>query len=72
MFLKQFLIATVIAVVPSMALAQSSPREACMGDIKTFCGSVQRDEIKNCIKEHHAQLSTACKLAIFDRSMQHH
>jgi hypothetical protein len=54
-------------------LAESGPLQgACMNDIKTLCGSIQPGggRIRECMKEHRAQLSDACKIAIADRMLE--
>jgi arylformamidase len=70
MFLKHSLIAAIGVFVPMLAFADPSPMQACMSDIKTLCGS-NRANVRECIKEHHAQLSMACKAAIADRMLEH-
>ena len=59
--------------IPTLALAQQGGvRGACMTDIKTLCGSVQPGggRIRDCIREHRAQLSDGCKMALMERMMQ--
>jgi hypothetical protein len=43
-----------------------------MNDVKTLCGSVQPGggRIRECMREHRAQLSNACKVAIADRMLE--
>jgi hypothetical protein len=63
--------ATVFA--PMLALAEPGPLHgACMSDVKTLCGSIQPGggRIRECMKEHRAELSTACKVAIADRMLE--
>jgi hypothetical protein len=45
-----------------------------MSDVKAMCGSVQPGggRIKDCMREHRAELSNACKLAIADRMLERH
>ena len=66
MFRKHIVVA-VLVFAPTLAFAEPNQqmRTACMGDVKAFCGSVQQGggRIKECIKEHHAQLSPGCKAA---------
>lgn len=71
MFWKQGLVAALGVFVPMLALAEPAPLQACMGDIKALCGSIQQDRehIRDCMKQHHAQLSIACKAAIADRML---
>ena len=60
-------------LVPAVALAQAGPMQgACMSDVKALCGSVQPGggRIRDCMREHRAQLSVACKLAIADRMLE--
>jgi len=63
----------IFALVPRLGIAEPGPlREACRNDVKALCGSVQPGEgrIRNCMREHRAQLSNACKLAIADRMLE--
>jgi hypothetical protein len=66
----------VIAAVfaPMLALAEPGPLHgACMSDVKTLCGSIEPGggRIRDCMREHRAELSTACKVAIADRMLEH-
>jgi hypothetical protein len=45
----------------------SSIRTACATDIKQFCASVDRSEIRSCIRSHADQLSAGCKAALAAR-----
>ena len=67
MFRKRLVVAALV-FAPTLALAAPSQqvRTACMGDVKTLCGSVQQGggRIKECMKEHHAQISPGCKAAL--------
>ena len=40
--------------------------------MKALCGSVQPggDRLRDCMREHRAQLSNACKVAIADRMLE--
>ena len=58
---------------PVLASAEpGGPRGACMNDVKTLCGSVQPGggRIRECMREHRAELSSQCKLAIADRMLE--
>ncbi len=60
-------------LAPSAALAQGGPvRAACQGDIQTLCGSLQPGggRIRDCMREHRAELSATCKIAIADRMLE--
>jgi hypothetical protein len=45
---------------------------ACKTDIQTLCGSVQPGggRIRDCMRQHRAELSAACKIAIADRMLE--
>jgi hypothetical protein len=65
----------VLAVIaaPTLAHAQGGPmRGACKADIQSLCGSVQPGggRIRDCMREHRAQLSATCKVAIADRMLE--
>ena len=60
-------------MAPTLAFGEPGPvRGACMNDVKTLCGSVQPGggRIRECMREHRAQLSNACKVAIADRMLE--
>ncbi len=62
-----------IGLLPTLAFAEPGAiRGACMNDIKSLCGSVQPGggRIRDCIREHRAQLSNGCKVAIADRMLE--
>jgi hypothetical protein len=66
----------IVAVVfaPTLALAEPGLLQgACMSDVKTLCGSIQPGggRIRDCMREHRTELSTACKVAIADRMLEH-
>ena len=74
MLFKSMLAIVFVALLPGLALAETGPRhEACRNDVKALCGSVQPGggRIRDCMREHRAQLSNACKLAIADRMLEH-
>jgi Cysteine rich repeat len=50
----------VLWIVPAMAATQD---RACANDVKQFCSDVQpgRSNVMQCLKEHQADLSAACK-----------
>jgi len=73
MLSKYCLVAAAAIFVPVLALAEPGPMHgACMSDIKTLCGSIQPGggRIRDCMREHRAELSTACKVAIADRMLE--
>ena len=73
MFAKFGLVVAAGVLVPVLALAEAGPmRAACMNDIKSLCGSIQPGggRIRECMKEHHTQLSITCKAAIADRMLE--
>jgi hypothetical protein len=73
MFAKYGLIVAVGVLAPVLALAEGGPmRGACMNDIKSLCGSIQPGggRIRECMREHRAQLSITCKAAIGDRMLE--
>ena len=62
-----------VAFLSGLASAEPGPlHEACRNDLKALCGSVQPGggRIRDCMREHRAQLSNACKLAIADRMLE--
>ena len=73
MLSKYCFVAAAAIFVPVLALAEPGPMHgACMSDIKTLCGSIQPGggRIRDCMREHRAELSTACKVAIADRMLE--
>ena len=50
---------------PQMLAARRAMRQACAGDIKSFCADVEagRGGIMRCLRGHAAQLSPACASA---------
>src|SRR5215470_9326302 len=73
MFLKPTLAVAVVVIFPSLVLAEPGPvRQACENDLKALCGSVQHGggRLRDCMKEHRAQLSNACKVAIAERMLE--
>jgi len=70
---KYCLVVAAGVLVPVLALAEPGPMHgACMSDVKALCGSVQPGggRIRDCMKEHRAQLSLTCKAAIADRMLE--
>jgi hypothetical protein len=64
----------VVVLVPSAAVAEPGPMQsACRSDLRTLCAGVQPGggRIRDCMKEHRSQLSSACKIAIADRMLEH-
>jgi hypothetical protein len=73
MFLKQTLAVAAMIMTPTVAFAEPGPMHgACMSDVKSLCGSVQPGggRIRDCMKEHRAQLSGSCKIALADRMLE--
>jgi hypothetical protein len=73
MSFKYFLVVAMAGFVPGVALADPSPmRGACAGDVKALCGSIQPGggRIRDCMKDHRAELSSNCKIAIADRMLE--
>jgi len=71
-FPKTFIFLALIAT-PTLVHAQGGPlRGACKADIQSLCGSVQPGggRIRDCMREHRAQLSATCKVAIADRMLE--
>ena len=61
-----------VGLIPTLAPADpGAGRGACLRDIKTICAGVQPGggRIRNCIKEHRAELSAECKSALAERLM---
>jgi hypothetical protein len=75
-FAMRFLSPSIVAVamlIPSLALAGPGPGQgACKSDVQTLCSGVQPGggRIRDCMKEHRAQLSAACKIALADRMLE--
>jgi hypothetical protein len=62
-------------ILPSLAFAEpgAGPMHgACKNDIQTLCAGVERGggRIRDCMRQHQAQISTACKVAIADRMLE--
>jgi len=73
MLTKCGLVVAAGVLVPMLALAEGGPMHgACMNDIKSLCGSIQPGggRIRDCMKEHRAQLSITCKAALADRMLE--
>jgi hypothetical protein len=84
-FLQSLVLAAMI-VAPGVVLAQGNGqgngqgggqgggqvRAACQNDIRAMCGSVQPGggRIRDCMRQHRAELSAACKVAIADRMLE--
>ena len=72
--LRAFALAAVM-IVPTLAWAEpgSGPMQgACRNDVQTLCAGVERGggRIRDCMRQHHAQISAACKIAIADRMLE--
>jgi hypothetical protein len=73
MFTKYGLVVAAGVLVPMLALAEGGPMHgACMNDVKSLCGSIQPGggRIRDCMREHRAQLSMTCKAALADRMLE--
>jgi hypothetical protein len=72
MLSMRILVISIGVITPALALAAGPLQEGCGNDIKTLCGSVQPGggRIRDCIREHRAQLSVTCKAAIADRMLE--
>ena len=71
--LSKRVLAAATVLLPSLALAEPGPLQgACMSDVKALCGSIQPGggRIRDCLREHRAELSVACKVAIADRMLE--
>jgi hypothetical protein len=72
MFAKHCVVLAAV-FVPVLAVAEPGPLQGgCMSDMKALCGSIQPGggHIRDCMREHRAQLSMACKAAIADRMLE--
>ena len=60
-------------IAPTAALAEPGHDGPCRSEVQTLCAGVQPGggRIRDCMKEHRAQLSVACKVAIADRMLEH-
>jgi hypothetical protein len=68
-----FFLALSVGMIPILAQAEpGAGRGACLRDIKTICAGVQPGggRIRNCIREHRAELSQECKMALSERLME--
>lgn len=52
-------------VTPEVQAARQAVRQACAGDIATFCKDIQPGggKVAMCLKDHKADISAACKTA---------
>jgi hypothetical protein len=59
-------------IVPGFALAEPAGMGPCRADLQNLCAGVQPGggRIRDCMKEHRAQLSAACKIALADRMLE--
>ena len=63
----------IATIVPTLALAEPAEHaSACKTDLQTLCAGVQPGggHIRDCMKEHRAQLSAACKISLADRMLE--
>jgi Cysteine rich repeat len=73
MLFSRALAVAVVAFLPIVALAEPGPMQsACRDDMKALCASVQpgSGRLRDCMREHRAQLSVGCKVAIADRMLE--
>jgi Cysteine rich repeat len=72
MLSMRILVISIGVIAPTLALAAGPLQGPCMNDIKTLCGSVQPGggRIRDCMREHRAELSVTCKAAIADRMLE--
>jgi len=72
MLSMRILIVSIGVIAPALALAAGSLQGACLNDIKTLCASVQPGggRMRDCMREHQAELSITCKTAIADRMLE--
>jgi Cysteine rich repeat len=62
-----------VVLIPALAVAEPGPLQgACRSDMQALCGSIQPGggRLRDCMREHRAQLSNNCKLAIADRMLE--
>jgi hypothetical protein len=72
MTFARVLVVAVALAVPGPMLAQpAGPGGACRNDIRIFCAGVPRGggRIRECMKQHRAELSAACKVELADRML---
>jgi hypothetical protein len=63
----------VATIVPTLALAEPAEHAgACKTDLQTLCAGVQPGggRLRDCMKEHRAQLSATCKISLADRMLE--
>ena len=73
MIIRHVFSVAVILLLPNLAMAAPGLlKGACAEDMNALCGSVQPGggRIRDCMREHRAQLSNACKIAIADRMLE--
>lgn len=72
--LRTLAFAAAVFAVPALAMAEPGghPGGPCKSDLQSLCAGVQPGggRIRDCMKEHRTQLSTACKVAIADRMLE--
>jgi len=58
---------------PPAGGGQSPVREACHSDMQKLCAGIQPgDALRQCMREHQAELSDGCKSAIMTARANHH
>ncbi|MGP0088872.1 MAG: cysteine rich repeat-containing protein [Xanthobacteraceae bacterium] len=72
MLSMRILVISIGVITPTLAFAASPLQGACLNDVKTLCASVQPGggRMRDCMREHRAELSIACKAAIADRMLE--
>ena len=63
-----------LVAVPGLALAEPGHHDGpCKSEVQALCAGVQPGggRIRECMKQHRAQLSVTCKIAIADRMLEH-
>jgi len=73
MRLARSFVTVVALIIPTLALAEPGGLQgACKSDLQSLCAGVQPGggRIRDCMKEHRAQLSAGCKMAIADRMLE--
>jgi hypothetical protein len=73
MIIRSAFTVAVILLLPNLSMAAPGLlKGACGDDMKALCGSVQPGggRIRDCMREHRAQLSNTCKIAIADRMLE--
>ena len=73
MLLARPFVVVIALIIPTLAQAEPGGlKGACKSDLQSLCAGVQPGggRIRDCMKEHRAQLSADCKMAIADRMLE--